>query len=303
MHHFQRDGHMQYGLQEGRAHYEPNSFTGDDRGPRADVEDGFRSTAAPVEGAKRRIRAESFADHYSQARQFYVSQTPLEQDHIVDAFVFELGKCEIADIRTRMLANLANVHDDLAARVADGLGMPLPEPSPAAVATRTDLPPSDALSILKNGPASFKGRKLGILVTDNSDAALVKAVKAAFTRGGAVVELIGPKIGGVKVGRSTMPVDHAVAAAPSVLFDAVALLPSMGGAAELALMKPAQDFVADAYAHLKIIGHNADAAALLAAVGLADKVDDGFVGLTAETADAFFDACGALRFWERPVKP
>ena len=301
--HFQRDGHMQHGLQEGRANYEPNSFTGDDRGPRADLEAGFHSAAVPVEGAKRRIRAESFADHYSQARQFWASQTAVEQDHIVDAFVFELGKCEIAAIRTRILANLANVDDVLVGRVADGLGMPVPDPSPAAVPTRTDLPPSEALSLLNKGPESFKGRKLGILVTDNSDAALVKAVKDAFVKGGAVVELIGPKIGGVKVGRSVLPVDHAVAAAPSVLFDAVALLPGAAGAAELATVKPAQDFVADAFAHLKFIGHNDAALALFEAVGLADKVDDACLPLTAEEADDFFDACGALRFWARAVKP
>lgn len=303
MAHFQCDGHMQLGLQEGRANYEPNSFTGDDRGPRADLAAGYHSVPVPVEGAKRRIRAESFADHYSQARQFWDSQTPVEQDHIVDAFVFELGRCEIAAIRTRMLANLANVHDVLVARVADGLGMPVPDPSPAAVPTRTDLPPSDALSILKKGPDSFKGRKLGILVTDNSDAALVNAVKAAFVQGGAVVELVGPKIGGVKVGRSVMPVDHAVAAAPSVLFDAVVLLPSPAGAAELATVKPAQDFVADAFAHLKFIGHNDAALALFEAVGLADKLDDACVPLTADNVDDFVAACGALRFWARAIKP
>lgn len=301
--HFNRDGHLQMGLQEGRANYEPNSFTGDDRGPRADVAAGFATTPVPVEGTKRRIRAASFADHYSQARQFFESQTAVERDHIVDAFVFELGKCEIAAIRTRMLGNLLNVHDDLASRVAAGLGMPLPKPNPAAVPTRTDLAPSDKLSILKNGPDSFKGRKLGVLLTDSPDAALLGAVGDAFIAGGAVVELIGPRIGGVKVGRSTMPVDHALDAAPSVLFDAVVLLPGVKGAAELAQHKTAQDFVSDAFAHRKFIGYADAAAPLFEAAGLAGKLDDGCVMLAEDSATAFYDTCAALRFWERAVKP
>ena len=297
--HFQRDGHMQHGLQEGRANYEPNSFSGDDRGPRADVDTGFRTVEAGDIGPKRRLRAESFADHYSQARQFWISQTPVEQDHIVDAFVFELGKCEIERIRTAVMANLRNVHESLAQRVADGLGMPLPAASPARVPTRTDLPESPALSILLKGPGSFAGRKLGILVTEGSDPTVVQAVTDAFIEGGAVVERIGSTAGLKLDGK---PVDHAVAAAPSVLFDAVALLPGSGAAA-LAERKPAQDFVADAFAHLKVIGHDAESAALFAAVGLADKLDEAVLPLDADSAGAFFAACGQLRFWDRDAKP
>ncbi len=206
--HFQRDGHMQMGLQEGRANYEPNSFTGDDRGPRADAGTGFRTAEAGDTGPKRRIRAESFADHYSQARQFWISQTPVEQDHIVAAYAFELGKCQVERIRTAVLANLRNVDDDLATKVADKLGMKRPPASKAQVPTRTDLAPSPALSMTARAPKSFAGRKLGIVVTAGSDADVVTAVKAAFESGGAVVELIGDKAGtrvGVGCGTKSGP--------------------------------------------------------------------------------------------------
>jgi catalase len=119
------------------------------------------------------MRPESFADHYSQARQFFISQTPIEQKHIGDALVFELSKVERVDIRARIVSHLLNIDAPLAATVADGLALPLPDPAHAARPTITDLPPSDALSILKNGPLSFKGRKLGILLTDGSDATLL----------------------------------------------------------------------------------------------------------------------------------
>ena len=106
----------------GRANYEPNSW-GAAGGPREDPKAGFTSFAAPEQGEKVRLRPESFADHYSQARQFFVSQTPIEQKHIADALTFELSKVERPDIRSRVVSHLLNVHSDLAAKVAEGLGL------------------------------------------------------------------------------------------------------------------------------------------------------------------------------------
>jgi len=301
--HFQRDGHMQPTLQEGRAAYEPNSFTGADRGPRPDLEQGYRSLREST-GETRRIRAELFADHYSQATQFYRSQTAVEQEHIVSAFGFELGKCERPEIRTRMLGNLLNVEEELAQRVADKLGMPLPAANPPARTPIADLPPSPALSILENGPDSFAGRKLGLVVTDGTSAAVLGAVEKAFTGAGAVVELIGATVGDVRLtGNKTRSVDHALAGAPSVLFDAVALLPSTDGAAELAERKAAKDFVADAYGHHKLIGHTAEAAPLFEAAGVAPDAGVHELYKTAASAKAFLKACAGLRYWDRDVQP
>ena len=119
----QQDGHMATVNPVGRANYEPNSWTGDERGPREDPATGFTSLPTSEVGDKRRVRPASFADHYSQARQFYLSQTSVEQTHIADAFVFELSKVVTADIRARMVANLRNVDEELATSVADGLGL------------------------------------------------------------------------------------------------------------------------------------------------------------------------------------
>src|SRR6185437_15427095 len=123
------------------ANYEPNSWDGGQDGPRENPEVGFTSYPEQETGPKRRLRPESFADHYSQARQFYLSQTEIERRHIADAFTFELSKCERPDIRERMVAGLRNVDEDLAGGVADALGLPqLPEKAPAAREVRTDLP-------------------------------------------------------------------------------------------------------------------------------------------------------------------
>ena len=144
--HFQQDGHMASVNPVGRVNYEPNSWSGEARGPREDPSGGYRSYAEDLQGTKQRVRSDRFADHYSQARQFFISQTPIEQDHIVDAFVFELSKCEQPGIRARMVANLRNVDDGFARRVADGLRLdPYPEASTPARPPITDLAPSPAL--------------------------------------------------------------------------------------------------------------------------------------------------------------
>ncbi len=181
--HFQQDGHMAMSNPVGRINYEPNSATGDMRGPREDPLGGFTSFPADESGAKQRVRSERFADHYSQARQFLISQTPNEQEHIVKAFVFELSKVEDPVIRTRMVANLRNVDEDFATAIADGLGLAeLPAATTPARTPIADLPPSAALSIVNNGPVSFAGRKVGALVTDGTDADAVGRIASCHGR-------------------------------------------------------------------------------------------------------------------------
>ena len=257
-----------------------------------------------VSGPKLRVRAELFADHYSQARQFYVSQTETEQTHIKDAFVFELSKVETPAIRTRMVAHLLNVDEGLAKQVAQGLGIKdLPPAAEPARPVKKDLPPSPALSILRNGPKDFKGRKLGVLVTDGFDVQLLSALQQAAEAEGAIVEIVGPRVGGVAGGDGKeMPAKQKINGGPSVLYDAVAVIASAEGAAVLAREATAKDFVNDAYAHAKFIGYNDAAKPLFEKAGLTD-MDGGFVVLkSAAEAKSFIEACRKLRFWEREAK-
>ena len=242
-----------------------------------------RRSPQPVEGAKQRVRSERFADHYSQARQFLLSQTPVEQTHIVDAFVFELSKCEQPGIRSRMVANLRNVDEDFARRVAEGLRLdPLPAASAPARPPIADLPPSPALSIIANGPESFAGRKLGVLVTDGTDAAILDALNKAASGEGAVVELIAPQIGGALLSDGKLvPADQKIDGGPSVLYDAVVILASAEGAAQLAANPAAKDFVTDAHAHAKFVAYHPAARPLLEAAGVATELDDGYHGARA----------------------
>ncbi|WP_300392711.1 catalase [Henriciella sp.] len=300
MRNFQQDGHMAMHNPKGRANYEPNSWGPEDGGPRENPEKGYVHYPEEVSGEKIVTRSETFADHYSQARQFYVSQTDIEQTHIANALTFELSKCQEMRVRKRMLSHLRNIDDDLAKSVAEGLGLDLPDPAEAARETITDLKPSDALSIIKNGPKDFKGRKLGILIADGSDADAVKTLQKAMEEVGALPIIVAPKVGGAKLSDGRQLEAHEkVDGGPSVLFDAVALVLSEDGAKTLADMPPARDFVTDAFAHGKFIAHTAGAATLLKEAGIAGKLDDGCFALDDGKTDSFLKTLPKHRYWDR----
>ena len=230
-HNFQQDGHMAMVNPKGRVNYEPNSYEGAEGGPRENHEIGFRSFPAEEGGPKVRERSASFADHYSQARQFYVSQTAVEQGHIADALVFELSKVERPAIRTRVVSHLPNIDAKLAEKVAKGLGLrEAVTPATPAVEPRTDLKASKALSILRNGPETFAGRKVGALVTDGVNRELLDALQKAVEAEGATLEIISPTVGGVEASDGKLVAgNQKIGGGPSVLYDAVAVLPSEEG--------------------------------------------------------------------------
>lgn len=297
--HFQQDGHMAMRNPTGRINYQPNSFG---EGPRESPSRGFRHFPEEVEGTKARLRPESFADHYSQARQFFISQTPPEQRHIASALTFELSKVEMPAIRERMIAHLLNIDATLATTVAQKLGIKkMPDPADAAMPTRQDLEPSPALSIVERGPKRFEGRKLGILVTDGVDAGLLKGLMKAVVAEKADVELVAPKVGGVTASDgSFFEAQHMIDGGPSVLFDAVALLTSAEAIDNLAGEATARDFVADAFQHCKFIGFDQSALPLLEKAGIAGSLDEGVLALPGEEGlTAFVSELGKLRVWGR----
>lgn len=293
---YQQDGHMQTANRKGRVNYEPNGWG---EGPRTHPLEGYVSYAAPASGEKARLRPESFADHYSQARQFYISQTASEQDHILSALVFELSKCEVEAIRIRIVAHLVNIDMTLAENAADRLGIAaLPAPAPAARPTRMDLDPSPALSIQAAGQDSFKGRVMGVMISDGFDHGLLASLDQAVGDAGGILRIIAPRIGGARCSNDTLhPVTDQIGGAPSVLFDAIAILP---GDDDLDSTPAAIDFLRDAYAHCKHIGLADSAAAMVAASGLDEVQDAGLHWLDSPSAvKDFVEGCQGPRVWDR----
>ncbi|HQS32199.1 catalase [Polaromonas sp.] len=289
----QRDGHMQMGGQKGRVAYGPSRLAPES--PHENDKRGFRSFAAPEAGQKGRIRAESFADHYSQARQFFRSQSAPEQAHIASSLVFELSKVETAEIREAMVGHLRQVDESLAQRVADGLGLDdLPPPAPTTVPAE-DRPNSPALQIIGKMKATLEGRCVGILVNDGSDAKMIAALRKAATEAGATVKVVAPKIGGAKLGDgSRLKAEGQLAGTPSMVFDAIAVVLSETGATALAKEGAAIDFVRNAFGHLKAIAIDTGGQALLQAAGVAPDA-----GVTAAHDVAAFIEAAKTRQWDR----
>ena len=249
----QQDGHMQMQVPKTRVMYEPQSL--DPTRPRESVKRGFASFQERLDdGVKGRIRAESFADHYSQPRMFYRSQTATGQAHIASAYAFELGKVDTAHVRTRTLSHLRHIDEDLANRVAIALGMELPEPADAAAPVQ-DLETSKAVQTIGITPKSLEGRLVGILVAEGSSHSEVEKFEKAAREAGANVKIVAPNKEVTLDNGTRIQTDERLAGAPSVIFDAVVSIIMHPPAKKLAQDSAALDWFNDAYAHCKAIAY------------------------------------------------
>ena len=320
VHNNQRDGIHRQAIPRGKVAYEPNSLGGGcpyQAGMR-----GFVSFPAPVFEDKVRGKPEKFADHYTQATLFWNSQTPVEKNHIVGAYRFELTKVGVQAIRERVISILANVADDLAQRVADGIGIEVPPPQPRALETAPtpEVTSSPALSLFaRPGDGSIRTRRVALLVADDIDATALRAVHAQLAQLGAVPRFVGARLGRVqpRIG-DVIHVEVTLETAPSATWDAV-VVPD--GDAKLAPLGQAVEFIKDQYRHCKpilILGQQsllAEAAQL--PVALPDgSADPGLVGLldleapdgvperdVAALLERFVGALAAHRSFERESDP
>ena len=289
----QRDGHMQMEQPRGRVNYEPNTLSKDS--PRESPSQGFRSARVKANGEKARIRPESFADHYSQARLFYMSQTTPEQAHIASALVFELSKVEHPHIREAMVGHLRHIEESLAQRVANGLGIDKLPQAPAAGAPVKEMKKSPSLQIIGKMKATLEGRAVGILIADGSDGGAINHVKKAAADAGATVKIVAPRLGTTTLADgSLLKVDAQLAGTPSVIFDAIAVILSESGAQILAKESAAVDFVRDAFCHLKAIGVDSGGQWLLKSARVEN--DAGVCGISDTKA---FIAAAMTRQWDR----
>ncbi|WP_272970126.1 catalase [Comamonas terrigena] len=291
--HHQRDGHMQMQVPKGRVAYEPSSLQPDS--PRASLAQGSRSFAEAAVGSKGRVRPESFADHYSQARMFFRSQSVLEQAHIASALVFELSKVQTPHVRSAVVSQLRVIDEELGQRVAKGLGLsPVPDAVQPAVPVQ-DLPVSPATRIIDRMKPTLEGRCVAILVDEGSNAESVAAMRKALEAAKASVKLIAPRLGGIRLSDGKeAAIDGQLAGSPSAQFDAVASIIPLESGKKLAKQAAAQNWFRDAFGHLKAIAACKGTHAILDAAGV--KPDAGVVDPSDTKA---FVKAAVSRIWER----
>ncbi|WP_241031945.1 catalase [Rhodococcus koreensis] len=215
-----RDGMHQTGVHPGVAPYRPNSL---DAGCPflAGADAAFVEVPVPMpESTKLRAAPASFDDHFSQARLFYASLSPVEQAHVAQAYTFELGKCYEQVIKERALEVVANIDPGLCEQVAAGLGLPAPAPTVAYDAAST---PSPALSQV-GAEWPLDGRTIGIVADDESELSEVADTVEMIGKdgkNGMVPLVIGPHGGELGSGKGAVPVSRTFHTMRSVEFDAV----------------------------------------------------------------------------------
>ncbi|NYS11407.1 catalase [Achromobacter xylosoxidans] len=308
VHNNQRDGMHRQAVHRGRVAYEPNSLAGGC--PFQAGMEGYVSFPEPVGGDELRGHPEKFAEHYNQASLFYHSQVDWERRHLASAFAFELSKVTVAAVRQRMVASLRNVSDELAQSVADRLGMALPEPMPRAVrqVPRPEVEQSPSLSLTaRPGQAGVATRKIAILVAEGVDGAAVSAVAQALIQAGAVVRLVGQRIGPVATAEGdALDADASLDNQPSAVFDG-AVVPGGGMAVDRWRQDGrALEFVRDSYRHGKTLLALGEGADLLEAAGIDPAWrDDGLVmdQAPAQAAKLFIDSLARHRHPERETSP
>ncbi len=285
VHNNNRDGFMRQTINRGQTSYDPNNLRGGCPFQAGMDMSGFTSYAEKIDARKVRERSPSFFDHFSQATMFFNSQSPVEQNHIVKALRFELGKVETLPIRERMLALLAQVDKTLAKKVADGLGMTVPakleqplnmsfpadaDPKkfqPKKVKTATTVSP--VLSMVNNLGDAVKTRKVAFVLADGFNDESVLEMKKALLTAGAKAMTVAPHLG-MLIGQDgeAVKADFSLLTASSVLFDAVYVPDGQASIASLLEENESTNFVLEAYRHCKTIGAAGAGVELLQAAGL-----------------------------------
>lgn len=337
VHNNQRDAHMRHTVNPGRVAYQPNSLAGGCPFQSKASEGAFQSFPEGMTEVKSRARGPKFFDHFSQARQFYISQTSVEKKHIAKALQFELGKVETQAIRARMLGLLLRVDEDLAKTVGQGLGM-----KPEAIAdgdvnhgvpadakageykslpTRWDVAESPSLSMLRHKNPGIASMKVAVIVADGFDEAAASALVKTLAAHKAEAKIVGAHLGTIASNKGQgVSADFSLETATSVLFDAV-FVP--GGEASVRMLEAepnALRFIAEAFRHCKAVGLAGEARYLLEGAGLLRvlpqdmhaKVKDAgetvnLDGLLlgadgAALSKAFVEAMQGYRFWVREEK-
>lgn len=312
VHNNQRDGIHRQALPRGRVAYEPNSLAGGC--PFQAGMAGFTSFAEHIEADKVRGKPEKFADHYSQARLFWQSQSPPEQQHIINAFCFELAHVQTPAIRERVVSMLVNVDPALAGQVAKGLGFAVPLAMPlASTEPIPEYSPSPSLSLFAHpGEKGIRTRKVAILVGSDTQPGVINAIRETLQKQGAVAKVIASSMVPLTSNGDTLKVDMPLSASPPVLFDAVIIADGADTVRQLSDDALVWEFIRLQYRHgkpLLVIGSAAD---LLSLAGIPSVLPDGSDDPalfrvesddpTAQLAE-FINVLGSQRIYSRETNP
>ena len=302
VHNNQHDGFARHTINAGTANYSPNSLGEGFPKPATPAQGGYAHYAERIAGHVVRARSPSFQDHFTQARLFLDSQSPVERAHLTDALSFELGKVEREEVRKRVVdVILAAIDPRLAADVAKAIGVVVGKPAGTPVKAQK---PSPALSIVAIKEPRIATRRVAILAAAGHQGRSLAAVKSALEKGGATVEVVSTMLGDVPAadGGATRAV-RSLLNTPSVVYDAVLIADGDGSVEALAGDDAARRFVEEAFRHCKSIAALGAGERLLSAADVPSDAPGIVAGSAApDVAKRFAEAIGLHRHWQRERK-
>jgi catalase len=253
---------------------------------------GYVNVPRPVAGDVVRAAPSSFDDHFSQAALFYASLSSVEQQHVIDAYTFELGKCYEQGIKERALGVLAKLDENLCTQVALGLGLPVPAPEPIAHGAE-----SPALRQITATPFPIAARIVGVVAGPAADLDGIAKLRTALEAEGALLRVIAPSGGQLVKGRNVEIVERTFATARSIEFDAILVAdgaPKDGDFRAVVMLQ-------EAFRHLKAIGAWGDGVEVLATAGIEPGLPGVLTGkkASAKLATGLIAALGLHRAWDR----
>lgn len=313
-HNNQKDGFGKVDILKGAVSYFPNSkMDGCPYQAMLRGEQGFESHKEKISAEKVRERSDSFADHFTQARLFFDSQSPEEQDHIVNALSFELSKVKEEKIRERVLAILNQIKADLASKVGKNLNLTPPKeldeltlkfarqnhPNYPIKPKKPEVEKSEALSMkVKDGEGTIETRKVAFLIDDGASKSSVDKMKAALEKEGAAAVLIASHVGNLKFDDgSTTEIQHSYLTEASVCYDAF-FTPDGDHVKGLAENPDYIHFLNEGYRHCKAISF-AKGAEELAKKAFIEKDDAVIFESKDDLQKDFISAMKKHRLWER----
>lgn len=289
----QRDGYNRMTINTSNVAYHKNSLAGNKPDPTPPEEGGYEHYQEKIEGKKIRARSESFMDHFSQPKMFWNSMSDWEKEHIIDAYSFELGKCDMP-IRQMNIDNvLSNIDLDLAQAVAKNIGV-----TPPTEGGSDYVKVSPALSE-DTYPHLPDTRKVGVVIGDGFDDTEVKRHLEALTSANVKYEIVSETQGTVSgTNGGKLEVDHMFDTTDSVLYDALYLV----GGTDLSktFKKETKKFVEKSFDHFKAIGATGVGADIIEKLGM--KNQPGVITDTMTFEDDFVQAIATYRHRTRDVE-
>jgi len=247
-HNNQRDSFMRYRIDVDQVNYFRNSIANNTPGPTRPEEGGFVHYPEKVEGRKVKASSESFKDVFSHARLFWNSMSPVEKQHIIEAFTFELAKVKDESVRQQVVDMYVNVDKEMATMIAENVGVNPPTGNHVPVTAA-----SPAVS-QANTPHYPHTLKVGVLVGNDFNGAEVKLTLDTLQKNGVFVELVSEQLGTITGKDGTkFKVDQTFTSTHYVLYDSLYVVGGRTKNQEV-FDSYAADFISGAYKHYKPIG-------------------------------------------------